>query len=268
MREDDSKNAHDRTHWRRWLVWTLPAVSVASAMLLATAFSGSPTAFGGSNTSAQPPDSHGMHPQPSLAARNAEPATVMPGVGRPCAEAGGFDEYSLGDSFAGLALTGNGRNRQCEPPPEKIPDPSGTLVFEKPGRINLVGYTYGRCKAVSESGCAPPLWVASSPACEQPLSLYRRYTGPVGGRPVPHIRTKFRGAPGIVFDQGSRLRIEIYTGDARVVIGGERPDVVRRAAAQIVAPPSSKGGARRPDQDLPQPVAGAADETASRNPSC
>ena len=81
--------------------------------------------------------------RPSRAATNAEPARLMPGIGRPCEEAKDFDHYFLGNSFEGLPLTG--KDRHCSPPPRKVRDENGTLVYMKPGRINTYGYVYGRC---------------------------------------------------------------------------------------------------------------------------
>ncbi len=216
--------------------------------------------------------SHRGKEQASPAARNAESVERTKGVGRPCSEADGFDYYFLDPSFEEFKLTG--KNRQCDPPPRTIRDAGGKLVHENPGRVNTVFYVYGDCDVPrgpndAEGGCTAPLSVSSSPACEQPHSLYTRYSG--GDHPLPHRHIRIRGARAAIFDQGPPLeptRIEIYTGDARVLIAGVDPGVVNRAAAKIVAAPHSPGGARSADVDLPEAIAGAAEDDATRNPPC
>jgi len=191
------------------------------------------------------------------------------------AEADDFDYYSLGTSFEGLKLAGKGR--QCEPPPKKLRDPSGRLVYMNPARTNTVFYVYGSCKPprdpetglATEGGCTPPLSVNSSPACEQPHSLYARYAA--GGSPVPHQHLRVRGAPAAIFGGRPRddvTRIELYAGDARVLIAGRDAETVRRAAAQIAAPRTSRGGAREASAVLPNAIRGAAEDTATENPRC
>ena len=226
---------------------------------------------------------HGGLERKSRAAANAEPAELMPGIGRPCAEARHFDHYYLGSSFEGLELTN--RDRKCDPPPRKIPDDDGTLVYEVPGRINLVSYTYGTCDpqpksaaAGVEGGCIPPLSVSSTPACERPHSLVHRYA--TFGPPWPHRHVRIRGAPATVIIEpappgaperpgGGISQIEVYTGDAAVTIAAAgRPRLLRRAAEQLVAPPSSLGGVRSPGAPLPEPREGAAEDDAKENPAC
>ena len=210
--------------------------------------------------------------RPSRAATNAEPAQLMPGIGRPCEEAKDFDHYFLGNSFEGLPLTG--KDRHCSPPPRKVRDENGTLVYMKPGRINTYGYVYGRCAPPQdpktghvEGGCAPPLSVSSSPSCERPHSIVRRYSG---GHPPPHQHIRVRSAPAALYTEpnGRRRRIEIFTGDAVVDISGETGDLVRRAAVRLVAAPTSRDGARTPGSRLPPPIKGAAEDEARRNPRC
>jgi hypothetical protein len=62
--------------------------------------------------------------------------------------------------------------------------------------------------------------------------------------------------------------MEIFTGDAAVVIYGDDGDRVLRAAANIVAAPTSRAGARSPRTRLPAPIEGAAEDDARRNPRC
>jgi hypothetical protein len=207
--------------------------------------------------------------QRSKAPRNAEPAEKTAGIGRSCAEADDFDYYSLGASFEGLKLTTSGR--QCSPPPPKVRAADGTLVYMGASRVNTVAFLYGTCDAPSgtDGGCSPPLSISSYPACEQPRSLYKRYSG--GGTPVQYEKTIVRGSPAAIFDerpQGGSFRLEVYAGDARVLISGNDAEMVKRAADQMVAPSSSVGGAKRARVELPTPIPRAADEDATENPKC
>jgi hypothetical protein len=106
------------------------------------------------------------------------------------------------------------------------------------------------------------LQISSAPACERPHSLYHRYTGPpeldLGA--YPHRHSRFRGVPAAVFDDGTRL--ELYTNDATVSIVGPDQGTVRRAAAAIVAAPSSRSGQRLRSEDLPPPKHGAFEDDA------
>lgn len=141
--------------------------------------------------------------------------------------------------------------------------------------MNTVGYIYGNCPPNRdpttgriEGGCSPPLSVSSSPTCERPHSIVRRYGG---SHPLPHRHIRVRGVPAALYTEGgdtSRRKIEIFTGDAVVVIYGEDGDLVRRAAASIVAAPSSRGGARTTHSRLPAPIKGAAEDNVRRNPRC
>lgn len=207
--------------------------------------------------------------QRSIAPRNAEPVEKTPGIGRACSEARGYAYYSLGASFEGLKLTTSGR--QCEPPPPKVRAADGTLVYMSPSRQNTVAFIYGTCQPPpgTDGGCAPPLSISSYPACEQPRSLYKRYRG--GGTPVPFQETRVRGIPAAMFDAGPRgggFRLEMYAGDARVVIAGNDVGMVKRAADRMVAPSSSPGGATSARTELPTPIPGAAEYDAKQNPKC
>lgn len=218
--------------------------------------------------------SHVGKEQPSRAAQNAEPAEQTAGIGRPCAEAGEFDHYYLGAAFGGLDLVS--AQRECEPPPKKIRDAAGTLVYERGGRVNVVSYIYGRCAppnigrtSQSADGCVPPLQVTSAPACEQPHSLYTRYkVGGDGGPSVPHKHVRIRGVSAAVFRDGGPMRVEIYAGNAKVVVSGRDPSLVARAGLNVIAHPASRGGMRSPDGALPQPRKGAAEDQATASPPC
>jgi hypothetical protein len=138
-------------------------------------------------------------------------------------------------------------------------------------RKSIVGFIYGTCEPPfgTDGGCPSPLTIASHPACEQPHSLYTRYSA--GGTPAPHDETRIRGVPAAIFDERpyhGRSRLEVYTGDARVVIEGDDAELVMRAADEMVAPSTSPGGAKRPQTDLPRPIRGAVDHDARENPQC
>lgn len=208
--------------------------------------------------------------QRSIAPRNAEPVEKTASIGRPCAEADDFDYYSLGASFEGLKMTPAGR--LCAPPPPKVRSANGTLVYMRASRQNVVTFIYGTCEPPSGTdagGCAPPLSISSYPACEQPHSLYTRYNA--GGVPVPHQETRVRDVPAAIFDEGPRgggTRLEVYAGDARVVIAGTDTRMVKRAADKMIAPSTSPGGAKRAGTELPKPIPGAAEDGATESPKC
>ena len=253
-------------------VGAIAAVSVAALTLASCGGSDDERQrAAGKNTIERLRDSHErIGRRPSVAATNAEPASLMPGIGRPCHQAKGFDHYYLGRSFAGLPLTGKGW--QCTPPPRKVRTPRGSLVYSTPGRVNAHHYIYGRCAAPpyadTEGGCAPPLSLSSSPSCERPHSIVRRYGG---SAPLRHTHGRIRRAPAALYSEpgpAPRSKIEIFTGDAVVMISGEDRELVRRAAARIVAAPTSRYGARTPRSRLPAPTAGAAEDGARRNPRC
>lgn len=227
-----------------------------------------------------------LRPEPGLAASqhgasdgsprafdNAEPIAVTQAIERACEtdNVPKFDHYFLGGQFAGLALTG--RRRSCEPPPAVVRSDAGALVHECPVRVNDVAYVYGDCAlpAKSEGGCVPPLQIISSPGCERPHSLYRRYIGPpeLGLGPEPHQDVEFRGVKMSVFDQGTRL--ELYTGDATVTIAANTATRVAQAALAMVAAPSSRSGQRAGGAALPQANPGVADEDLPQSkapPAC
>jgi hypothetical protein len=147
-------------------------------------------------------------PRRSRAPVNAEPARLMPGIGRPCDEASDFDHYFLGTSFEGLPLTSKGW--RCSPPPRKVRDVHGTPVYFSPARVNAYTYIYGSCTPPRdpatgrfEGGCPPPLSVSSSPSCERPHSIVRRYGG---GTQLRHTHIRIRGVPAALYTEGSRRK--------------------------------------------------------------
>ena len=163
----------------------------------------------------------------------AEPATAAYDCGPV-----DFDHYDAGSEVEGFRKTET--FRQCED--------AGA-----PTRINTVTAVYGSCAAHGDAGCAPPVQISSSPACERNLALYEKYPGPPGAPRVEYRRTSLRGLPAAIFDSGRR--IEIYTGDATIVVYGENKGLTRAAAIRL-----SGVGHGRPigmTEDLPAPVDGA-----------
>lgn len=270
--EDGNDTAERRRRLWRWAVVAsvIAAVAVASGVRWSDAGE-RPAA---KETFQQIGDrTHRGLQQRSRAPVNAEPVDRTPGIGRPCAAAGDFDTYFLGASFEGIPLVA--QERSCDEPPPKLRDARGRLVFLRATRMNTAFSVYGTCQRprdprtglTGDGGCTPPISVSSSPACEQPHSLYRRFSG---GSPVPHKHIDVRGAPAAIFKEGTAdsMRVEIYTGDARVLITGTDPGVVRRAAAAILATSTSPGGARSAQAALPKAVTGAAEDDATKNPRC
>jgi hypothetical protein len=192
-----------------------------------------------------------------VAHENAEPVDRTSGAGRPCPadNAANFTHYWLGSEYAGLKW--EDRVRTCEPPPRVISDAQGRAVHERPVRINDVVYVYGACPG--PGACVPPLQVISAPGCERPHSLYDRYAGPpAAGGPATHDEVTIDDTKAAVFDSGER--IELYTGDATVTVVGDDPDVVRSAAEDLIAAPTSARGRRQADERFPEPAVGIADE--------
>lgn len=184
------------------------------------------------------------------AAARAEAARMPPCTrsGRPT----NFAVHTLGARFAGLEQTDT--LRRCDRP-ELLP--RGVVAQTSAGdrhaiRANFASVFYGACKARSDSGCAPPLEIQTWPACERSYGSY------AGGRP-PRIR--IRGTSAAVFDGGTR--IELYTARVTVVVFGDRPSLVRRAASAVVPvaagsrfpprPAAASGAKRR----LARPARGA-----------
>src|SRR5215218_1771870 len=68
-----------------------------------------------------------------------------------------FPLYSAGDTFEGMALRAISRRDDAPAPAETV-------------RADYVGFIYGDCVAIDESGCAPPLEIQVWPACERSLA--------------------------------------------------------------------------------------------------
>jgi hypothetical protein len=155
---------------------------------------------------------------------------------KPCPPEGSnavdFSAYYLGDAFRGLPLTKT--LRVCNKPHP-----------QEPVRGNYIAYIYGDCVPGSDSGCAPPVEVQSAPACERKLSRRNRR------RARAH---KVRGVPALQFPGEPRL--ELFTGDAAVVIFGRTRVEVRKAAAALRSIPGSRVSVPARAR-LPKPLRGA-----------
>ena len=97
-------------------------------------------------------------------------------------------------------------------------------VLRREDAAEFVSFIYGDCVAGDDAGCAPPAEIQTWPACRRNLALYDDATD--GGAE----RISLRGAPAILFDDGTRLELE--TGRSTVVVfAGTRGRVLRIAAA-------------------------------------
>jgi hypothetical protein len=144
-----------------------------------------------------------------------------------------FSAYYLGDSFSGHSLTETLRVCNKPYPSERV-------------RGNYISYIYGNCVPRPDSGCAPPVEVQSAPACERskPSRRIRRRAR----------RHEVRGVPAVQFR--GEARIELFTGDATVLIFGRTPTEVRKAAAALRSIPGSRVTVA-PNARLPKPLRGA-----------
>jgi hypothetical protein len=150
-----------------------------------------------------------------------------------------FDRYDAGAAIEGIAKSDTAR--MCEPD------------VGAPTRINKSVTFYGSCMpASSDGGCAPPLQIASWPACERNLALYEKYPAP-DGTTEPYTRTTIRGVPAAIFDGGQQ--IEVYTAATTIVIFSEEPRLTRAAASRLSG--THAGRLVRQTDELPAPVKGA-----------
>lgn len=187
------------------------------------------------------------------AAATALLAVLLPGGGSAtatsrfvaCADSR-FDTYDAGPRFKHLERVHRGRN--CENPQDN----------SAPVRMNNRTSIYGDCVPIgNDGGCPPPLEIQSWPACERNLALYAAYPSP-DGEAAPYQRTRIRGTEAAVFQEGER--IEVYTGDATIVVMGESAGLTRAAANALVG----RRGDRPVDggEPLPAPGEGALAGTA------
>jgi len=148
----------------------------------------------------------------------------------PCMDASGKDvdvpRYSVGSSFEGHKLTKS--FRRCD-----RPDPMG--------RANFASEIYGSCDAKPGKGCAPPMEIQTFPACERNSNSY---TLNPEGDPLPRENVKIAGLPGAIFEGGHR--VEVYMHNATVVIFGENPAQIRRAATQLRKVAKASGAVEMP----------------------
>ena len=155
---------------------------------------------------------------------------------KPCPPEGSndvnFSAFYLGDSFSGHALTKTLRVCNKPYPGEGV-------------RGNYISYIYGDCVPGSDSGCAPPVEVQSAPACERKPSRRTRRRA---------RRHKVRGVPAVQLRGESR--IELFTGDATILIFGRTPAEVRRAARALKSIPGSPVSVPAHVR-LPKPLRGA-----------
>lgn len=150
-----------------------------------------------------------------------------------------FPLYWLGDSFERLPLKAITQRDEPLGRGEKV-------------RADYVGFIYGDCAASGENGCPPPLEIQVWPACVRSLA---DYTLTPAGEPLAHEPTMVRGVPGAFFENG--LRLELYTGNATVVIFGLDRAQIQRAAAALRA----ANALASPAPMLPPPARGAMNGT-------
>jgi hypothetical protein len=162
-------------------------------------------------------------------------------------EAANFPVYSLGQAVDGFLVTSV--TRQCNPPQ---PDAAG--------RLNAVTYAYGVCPELADGtadSCAPPVAVQTWPGCERSLADYEL----APGVPYPSEKLgKLDGVPAYSFDDGTRL--ELYAGQATIVIFAADPSLMDDAVAAIQRepadqPPGQPAASDGQGPDLPAPDPGA-----------
>jgi hypothetical protein len=146
----------------------------------------------------------------------------------PCtsgAEPANFTVYSLGPSLGELPLTAVLRTCARPYPGEWV-------------RSNSVSFIYGSCTVEPDpetgyvdGGCAPPVEIQTWPACERTLADLGQ-EGPEPGERSD--LTELRGVPA-ARDDG---RIELYTGDATIVIHANGPALSKRAVSALQAEPA------------------------------
>jgi hypothetical protein len=143
----------------------------------------------------------------------------------PCtsgAEPANFTVYSLGPRLADLPLTAVLRTCARPYPGEWV-------------RSNSVSFIYGTCTVEPDpetgyvdGGCAPTVEIQTWPACERTLADLGQ-EGPEPGERSD--LTELRGVPA-ARDDG---RIELYAGDATIVIQANGPALTKRAVSALQA---------------------------------
>jgi hypothetical protein len=159
-----------------------------------------------------------------------------------------FTTYDLGESFEGLPLVA--KLRRCDAP---FPG--------EPVRANYVSYIYGDCQIPEgDEACSPPIEIQSWPACERSLADYSFGPEP-GEEEFPHENIVRRGVPGALFD--AERRLELYTGGTTVVVFGDDPAQVSRAADAVRSVASGLDSLLGDGGPLPAPAKGAVEGSLS-----
>lgn len=159
-----------------------------------------------------------------------------------------FPLYSVGEEFGGLPATRI--NRLLGKP--RLSDVAESGIDLPDNRTNYVEFIYGTCDpGGSEGGCAPPLTIQVSPACDRTLQDYF-YNTPDGGPSRPYELITVRGVPAAKFDD----MLEIYSGRVTIVVFGDTEEL-RLQAANGLSSANSRAGDVAPGAPLPPPVAGA-----------
>jgi hypothetical protein len=162
-------------------------------------------------------------------------------------QATNFPVYSLGPSVDGLDVSSI--TRRCD-----------DLQTGAPARANYVSYVYGICPQAADGSlesCQAPLEIQTWPGCERSLADYQLKAGV----PYPHEKLgKLDGVPAYSFDDGTR--VELYTGQATIVIFATDPARIDDAVAAIELQPADEApgppvaGDSEPPS-LPPPDSGA-----------
>jgi hypothetical protein len=151
-----------------------------------------------------------------------------------------FAHYYLGESFESLPLTG--RSYDCGRPSK----PPGPIA-----RPNFADYLYGDCEPPPDGGCAPPLEVQTTPACDRWWGQYN-----LGFPDEPIVRPKLRKKRGVPSARLDDSAIELYTDDVTVTVYADDLARARRAVAALRRAPDSPAGADA-GEPLPHPITGA-----------
>jgi hypothetical protein len=153
-----------------------------------------------------------------------------------------FQSYWLGAAFEGAALAE--RTYLCVPA-------SLDTESRSARRVNTEGFFYGECE---QAPCGPQFEIQVHPACDRTFASYDFVPGIFARPPL----TRIRGVPAAFFYDGAQ--IELYTGDVTVVLLGDEPARVRRAAQALSSTPGSQTAVPA-GAPLPPPVTGHTSQT-------
>ncbi len=132
-------------------------------------------------------------------------------------------------------------------PGRSVDGHSLTAVLRRDDRASYVSFVYGDCAVERDLPCAPPVEVQTWPLCRRSLALYDSRPAPESARPE---RVLVRGAPGALFDQGTRLELE--TGQSFVVVFARSRELALQIADELEAVDASVAAG----SPLPPPAAG------------